>query len=173
VAVRLPLEDLYAELGVPPDAPPEAIAVAFRARARALHPDANPDHAAGEQFKRLSAAYRVLSDPTERARYDAARVGISDVRPTSARHGRDQPARPAGRAPFLTPERAPWVLVAGIVLLALAVAVGAWVVAAPSHGPDATGRTVTLWIVVAKLVVGGIVAIVFAARRLAATRSLR
>jgi molecular chaperone DnaJ len=64
-------EDYYALLGVRPDASSEEIRRAYRRRARDLHPDANPhDPHAEEQFKTLSRAYEVLSDPEQRALYD-------------------------------------------------------------------------------------------------------
>ena len=52
--------------------------------ARQYHPDVNPDPRAEERFKRISAAYSVLSDPKERAKYDLQigaawrRTGVSE-----------------------------------------------------------------------------------------------
>ena len=67
MAIREPVVDLYAELGVDRGATREEIATAFRARARDLHPDVRPgDHTAAEQFKRVSMAYGVLCDPLPR-----------------------------------------------------------------------------------------------------------
>ena len=61
----------YDLLGVDPSADQDTIKKAYRRRARELHPDANPDDPeAEEQFKELSRAYEVLSDPEQRARYD-------------------------------------------------------------------------------------------------------
>lgn len=69
-----PDRDLYADLGVSPDASEEEIKKAYRRLARQYHPDANPeDPEAEERFKAVSEAYTVLSDPDERARYDRAR----------------------------------------------------------------------------------------------------
>jgi DnaJ-class molecular chaperone len=62
--------DYYALLGVPTDASPADIKLAFRARARDLHPDRNPSEAALEDFKAVNEAYRVLSDAEARRRYD-------------------------------------------------------------------------------------------------------
>ena len=63
-------QDLYDLLGVARDADADAIKKAYRRLARQLHPDVNPDPAAQEQFKQVTAAYEVLSDPQKRAMYD-------------------------------------------------------------------------------------------------------
>ncbi len=66
--------DYYRALGVSPDASPADITKAYRALARQLHPDRNPDDpAAEERFKQVSAAYDVIGDATKRKQYDEIR----------------------------------------------------------------------------------------------------
>jgi hypothetical protein len=239
MAIRQPTEDLYGELGVERSATREEIAAAFRARARELHPDAHPPGAADEErFKRVTRAYGVLSDPVQRARYDA---GVPSVpRPptgqpapvSSPAAAQAKPATKSGAVRF-SRRAARWTVPISIVLMLLGVAAGVWVVtlqrddaALRARGVAATatvvdvngerrlefttrdgrtiraveraksgeqqpglgaqvaihydrddpstivtdaahtGRDVTLWIVAAKLVIGGGVLLVFALRRL-------
>jgi molecular chaperone DnaJ len=63
--------DYYEVLGVAREADENEIKKAFRALARKLHPDANPDDPeAEERFKELAEAYEVLSDDQRRQLYD-------------------------------------------------------------------------------------------------------
>jgi molecular chaperone DnaJ len=62
--------DYYEVLGVPGDADLETIKKAFRAQARALHPDVSSDPAAAEKFRELSEAYGVVSRSSTRLLYD-------------------------------------------------------------------------------------------------------
>jgi len=64
-------ETLYETLGVPKTASADAIRKTYRKLARRHHPDVNPGDAKAEDtFKRVSAAYEVLSDEKKRAAYD-------------------------------------------------------------------------------------------------------
>ena len=64
-------ETLYETLGVSKAASADAIRKTYRKLARRHHPDVNPgDTKAEDMFKRVSAAYEVLSDEKKRAAYD-------------------------------------------------------------------------------------------------------
>ena len=65
--------DLYAELGLLPDATASEIRVAYRQRVRASHPDLNQhDPDAVPRMTRLNVAAKVLLDPALRRAYDRA-----------------------------------------------------------------------------------------------------
>ena len=73
---RIVDEDLYEILGVPRTAKPEIIRTAFRNLVKKFHPDLNPDdYEAQETFKKVSIAYRILSDAKKRVRYDKGEIG--------------------------------------------------------------------------------------------------
>ncbi len=78
--------NLYAILGIPPEATADDIREAYRLMARRFHPDANPNEGAALQFRDIVTAYDILSDPGERLRYDEARRALrSEPTPFSLR----------------------------------------------------------------------------------------
>ena len=86
--------DLYAALGVPPDASPAEIAHAYRQLVRAHHPDTRSDSdqpAAATPLHEIVTAYEVLRDPDRRAAYDRRR------RPAPTARRPAQPATPPER----------------------------------------------------------------------------
>jgi DnaJ-class molecular chaperone len=68
-------DDPYVLLAVPRTASADDIQKAFRKLAKELHPDLNPnDKTAAERFKKVSAAYELLSDADKRARFDRGEI---------------------------------------------------------------------------------------------------
>jgi predicted lipid-binding transport protein (Tim44 family) len=140
--------DLYRALGVAPTATTEEITVAFRARAKEMHPDRTTgDDATAERFKVLTHAYSVLVRPDRRAAYDRRRDATRRVpAPTS-------PPRARGHEPlFRTPRRARAAIWSGIGLLIVGL-LGMGVLANVSTGDS--GKAITLWLVVVKLIACG------------------
>jgi molecular chaperone DnaJ/curved DNA-binding protein len=93
--------DYYEILGLDEHAPAEAVKKAYRAHARAHHPDhhaGDPD--AAERFKGVTEAYAVLSDPARRQQYDLLRRHPRDA------FGRFSNASDFGPSPKTTPRRA-------------------------------------------------------------------
>jgi hypothetical protein len=82
--------DYYAALHVAPDAPPEVIRAAYRTLIQRRHPDKSSG--LDSQAAVLNEAYRVLSNPTERCAYDAARQGRA-ARPETPRQPGAAPSR--------------------------------------------------------------------------------
>src|SRR5262245_43840714 len=94
----LPADDLYRRLGVPHDASPEAIELAWRGLLRQHHPDVAGEDGL-ELAKRINVAHDWLSDPDLRGRYDRERApGIRSGR--SPRAGAAGAGSGAGAAGF-------------------------------------------------------------------------
>jgi DnaJ-class molecular chaperone len=89
-------DDPYVTLGVAKGASDEDIRRAFRKLAKELHPDLNPPNSAGteEQFKKVSSAYEILSDPKKRGAFDRGEI---DARGDPRRDGFRQYASGAAR----------------------------------------------------------------------------
>jgi curved DNA-binding protein CbpA len=139
--------DLYEVLGVSPDASTDEIVAAFRAHAKALHPDRHPgDAGAAERFKDLTLAYQTLIRPRSRAAYDRRHRHPATSEPVN-------PVSELRREPlFRTPGRARAAVASGVVLFVVGLA-GAVLLGIVDTG--STGETVTLWIAVAKLLLAG------------------
>jgi hypothetical protein len=110
--------NLYEVLQISARASPEMVQAAYRVMARTFHPDVNASPQAARMMRQINAAYRVLSDPERRARYDAQRL---DWRPRSSqrvarRTTASGPTKPppisvAARRPValpVTPVRSGW-----------------------------------------------------------------
>jgi DnaJ domain len=88
--------DPYAELGISPDAEPEAIEGAFRALARKYHPDVNPDGA--DRMKRINLAHDLLRDAAARQRWQSKRQPSSGAA-RAPKPPRAEKARPSSPPP--------------------------------------------------------------------------
>ena len=72
------MKDPYTVLGVSRTASAEELKKVYRRLAKKLHPDLNPGNKATEaQFKEVTAAYELLSDPEKRARFDRGEIDAS------------------------------------------------------------------------------------------------
>ena len=97
--------DPYAVLGVPVHAEPEAIAAAYRDKARRHHPDVSIAPDAERTMAEINAAWATLRDPERRAAWDRANLRVQP-----ARAPRPEPfdpyARPHRRGPIPRPPAA-------------------------------------------------------------------
>ena len=66
-----PVQNNYELLGVERDATEKEIKKAYQTLALKFHPDRNKDPKAEGIFKDIAVAYKILSDPDERKKYDA------------------------------------------------------------------------------------------------------
>lgn len=105
--------DYYRLLGVEPDANADAIRDAYHSFALKFHPDRHVGGSnakidrAGEIFRRGAEAYRVLTDPEERRRYDVGlregklRLEIEEQAPVSRRPSKQPNAVSLRARPFV------------------------------------------------------------------------
>jgi curved DNA-binding protein CbpA len=84
------MKDPYHILGVAPTASAAEIKKAYLRLAKKHHPDLNPgDKRAEEQFKEISAANDLLSDPEKRRRFDAGEIDATGAERAQQRYYRD------------------------------------------------------------------------------------
>lgn len=90
MTARHEVPDVYAVLGVPPDADTAALRSAHRGLVRRHHPDLLPLErraAATRRVQDVNVAYGLVRDEASRARYDALRAALANaerVRPSGA-----------------------------------------------------------------------------------------
>jgi curved DNA-binding protein CbpA len=94
-------DDYYSILGVPPTADAKAIRKAYLKLSLQYHPDKNVDDPVSAQaaFVRIGQAYQVLSDPTQRALYDATYRASSRKKYSSTHESNGGTAAPPSAAP--------------------------------------------------------------------------
>lgn len=79
-------DDYYRILGVTPVANADEIKKAWRRQVLIWHPDRNDDPLAVEQFRKITIAYEVLSDPVQRRDYDRNSVAFAQRPDTFQNH---------------------------------------------------------------------------------------
>lgn len=82
-------DDPYAALGVSRTATEAELKKAYRKIAKADHPDLNDDPAAQDRFKAASAAYDLLKDKDQRARFDRGEIDAQGQERPQRRYYRD------------------------------------------------------------------------------------
>jgi curved DNA-binding protein CbpA len=91
----MPTPSHYKVLQVDPEAEAEVIQAAYRRLARKYHPDVAPDAESAARMTAINAAWAVLRDPGQRARYDReSRVIPGGSEGASAPPGVDPAPRP-------------------------------------------------------------------------------
>jgi len=91
------VSDPYEILGVERSASLEDIRKSYRRLAKKLHPDLNPgNRKAEEQFKEVSSAYDLLSDPDKRARFDRGEIDATGAERPRQRFYKDFASEAAG-----------------------------------------------------------------------------
>lgn len=94
-------QDPYELLGVKKDATQKDIQSAFRKLAKKLHPDLNPgDKEAEERFKKVSAAYELLSDEEKRKRFDRGEIDMDGVEQAPRSYYRDYASASGPGGPY-------------------------------------------------------------------------
>lgn len=114
-APRQPIQSqtLYQTLAIKQQSGPEEIRAAYRRMARQWHPDVCHEPDATEQFKRIQAAYDVLSDSLRRKKYDAGLYLEAQVAKASPLPSGVAVDRYTGEASYCPPYRCGWVLCDG------------------------------------------------------------
>ncbi len=115
-------QNFYQILGIPTTASAKTIQKAFHKLAKTYHPDRNPqNNLALEQFKLISEAYKTLSNPTAKSKYDfKIRYGTPVTKVT---YGQPPPAPRMARAAKRTFTRRAQVLGGVSVIFILAVVI--------------------------------------------------
>ena len=94
------MKDPYETLGVSSVASAETIKKAFRTLAQESHPDKDPNNPwAEDEFKEISSAYELLSDPKKRAQYDRGEIDGKGAR-RSSQPGHRASSSSGRRSPF-------------------------------------------------------------------------
>ena len=97
------LTNHYQILGISETASQEQIRQAYKSLAKRYHPDINPDPIVAEQFKEITAAYNVLSDPNKKFVFDNQLVRLRAQQQAKRTRYQQQQQRP--QQPYAAPRR--------------------------------------------------------------------
>ena len=126
----------YERLGIRPTATATEIRDAYRAAARRAHPDRHGD-ASSAQMAGINEAYRVLSDPGRRRRYDDDLRASTPGAPAPSSGAASSRARieDVVPPPVHTPARFPWRFMAVLASLGVGIVLVGVIFAEPSPAP--------------------------------------
>lgn len=93
-------DDLYAIIGCSPDSSPAELRAAFRKSARRMHPDVNGAPDATLKFRKLVAAYDILTDTSKSYAYKSTRTTHGDG-PRAKRTYAYRPPEPSAPRPWM------------------------------------------------------------------------
>jgi len=135
----------YEQLGIRPTASATEIRAAYRAAARRAHPDRHGDSSSARMAS-INEAYRVLSDPDRRNRYDAelrsssasSSSSSSSSSATSASSSAAHTSSAAARVvvpEMHTPARFPWRFMLGLASVGIAIVILGVILYEPATPP--------------------------------------
>jgi curved DNA-binding protein CbpA len=103
----MPTTNHYKVLQVDPEAEAEVIQAAYRRLARKYHPDVAGDADSAARMAAINAAWAILRDPIQRARYDRESLPLRVDAPAAAGTPGSPPVRPAVPPPKAAAPRRP------------------------------------------------------------------
>jgi len=107
-------ETLYSVLGARKTSTEGELKSAFRRMARQWHPDVCSEPNANEVFQQINKAYQLLSNPSDRARYDAGLALEESLKDRQSKRSDLISAFEAVSRGYRSPLRCGWIMVKGV-----------------------------------------------------------